>query len=315
MAKRFYGVESEKVPEGFIDFVKWKFQKYETVPYTKRSRYIFVSNAYDRKRGETQFEEFKQSFQGKASLPPSHPDTVRATKILNNILDALQTERNKMRSASDYSFLQLLWLRLIRRSPPSMSHLDGLNWEILVVNASELTCECYGGGKMAISQVMINHFSTDAEIATLIAHEVAHIVARHLAEKVAKSAWILIVCMLLEKFINIDYNKQVWPLFSVLPFHRRFEFEADYIGLLLIAAAGYDPWVAPKVYKKIGMLERHDNDSMLTRFFVTHPSGRKRAKALARPKIMNEALVLYNDVRASFYGIQHVKETSALVPP
>ncbi|XP_058776516.1 mitochondrial metalloendopeptidase OMA1-like [Vicia villosa] len=298
MAKIFYCMESEKVPEGFIDFLKWKFRTYETVPYTKRSRYLYLSMALERKGGEKQFEEFKQSFLGEALLPPLHPHTVRATKILNNIFDALQTERNKMRSASDYSFLQLVWLRLIRRPPPSMSHLDGLNWEILVVNASDLTCQCYPGGKVILSEVAIHHFSTDAEIATFISHEVAHIVARHIAEKVVKvkSVWTLIVHMVLEKFISIDYYKQVWPLVSRLPFNRRFEIEADYIGLLLMAAAGYDPRVALKVYEKIGTLERHDNDSMLTRFFVTHPSGRKRAKALARPKIMKEALVLYNDV-------------------
>ncbi|XP_058776517.1 mitochondrial metalloendopeptidase OMA1-like [Vicia villosa] len=172
MAKRFYCVESEKVPKGFMDFLKWKFRNYETVPYTKRSRSLYLSMASERKIGETQFEEFKQSFQGKALFPPSHPHTVLATKILNNILDALQTERSKMKSASDYSFLQLVWLHLIRRSPPSMSHLDGLNWEILVVNASELTCQCYPSGKMILSKAVIHQFSTDAEIATLIAHEV-----------------------------------------------------------------------------------------------------------------------------------------------
>lgn len=45
-------------------------------------------------------------------------------------------------------------------------------------------------------------------------------------------------------------------------------------------------------------LEGRDNDSMLTRFVDTHPPGRKRAEALAQPKIMKEALILYNDVRA-----------------
>ncbi|XP_058745511.1 mitochondrial metalloendopeptidase OMA1-like [Vicia villosa] len=297
---RFYCVDSEKMPKGFIDRFKWKFRKYETVPYTKRSRYIiYPTHQRERSRGEKQFQLFKQSFRRDAILPPSHPHTVRVTKILNNILNALQKERNKMRSASDYSFLHLLWLRLIRRLPPSMSHLDGLNWEILVVNAPDLTCQCCPGGKMIISKVLINHFSNDAEIATCIAHEVAHIVARHPAEKITKSVWIYIVYMGLNKFISIDYSKQVAPLVSRLPFHRRFEIEADYIGLLLMAAAGYDPQVAPKVYEKIETLYERDNDSMLTCFFDTHPSGGKRANALTRPKIMNEALVLYNEAIAT----------------
>jgi metalloendopeptidase OMA1, mitochondrial len=78
----------------------------------------------------------------------------------------------------------------------------------------------------------------------------------------------------------------------------RFEFEADYIGLQLMAAAGYDPRVAPKVYEELGKLSGHNNDFMFTGFLGTHPSGRQRAKALTQPKIMEEALVLYNDARA-----------------
>ena len=65
-----------------------------------------------------------------------------------------------------------------------------------------------------------------------------------------------------------------------------------------MAAAGYDPRVAPKVYEELGKLSGTDNDFMFMGFLSTHPSGRQRAKALARPKIMEEALILYNDVRA-----------------
>jgi len=69
-------------------------------------------------------------------------------------------------------------------------------------------------------------------------------------------------------------------------------------GLLLMAVAGYDPWVAPKVYEELAKLSGTDYDFMFTGFLITHPSRRQRAKLLARPKIMEEALILYNDVRA-----------------
>jgi hypothetical protein len=48
----------------------------------------------------------------------------------------------------------------------------------------------------------------------------------------------------------------------------------------------------------MGKIDGSDNDFMLTGFLGTHPSGRQRAKALARPKIMKEAPVLYKNVRA-----------------
>jgi predicted Zn-dependent protease len=64
-----------------------------------------------------------------------------------------------------------------------------------------------------------------------------------------------------------------------------------------MAAAGYDPRQAPKYYEKMAMLDVPVKYPVLARFLVSHPSGRERAKAVARPKIMKEALLLYNDVR------------------
>lgn len=61
--------------------------------------------------------------------------------------------------------------------------------------------------------------------------------------------------------------------------------EADYIGLQLIASAGYDPRVAPKVYKKLGKLRGKS-------------VYRERAEVLAQDHIMEEALTIYKEVRA-----------------
>lgn len=74
----------------------------------------------------------------------------------------------------------------------------------------------------------------------------------------------------------------------------RNEIEADYIGLLLLASAGYDPWVAPKVYEKLGKIA---SDPFLN-CFNTHPSGKKRAKLLSQDEVMKEAVKIYENVRA-----------------
>ena len=72
-----------------------------------------------------------------------------------------------------------------------------------------------------------------------------------------------------------------------------FEFEADYIGLLLMASAGYDPRLAHKAYEEVEEFQ----DSMPVGSVSPYPTGRERVKALLRPKIMEEALSLYNDAR------------------
>lgn len=73
------------------------------------------------------------------------------------------------------------------------------------------------------------------------------------------------------------------------------EMEADYIGLLLMASAGYDPRLAPKVYEKLGQIT---GESSLRDYLSTHPSGRKRAKLLAQAKVMEEALLIYRETQA-----------------
>lgn len=72
------------------------------------------------------------------------------------------------------------------------------------------------------------------------------------------------------------------------------EIEADYIGLLLVASAGYDPRVAPKVYEKLAKVT---GESALRDYLSTHPSGKKRAQLLAQAKVMEEAMTIYREVQ------------------
>lgn len=68
------------------------------------------------------------------------------------------------------------------------------------------------------------------------------------------------------------------------------EKEADYIGLLLMAAAGYDPRVAPHVYEKMGEIV---GDEEWDESRSTHPWGKNRSKLLSQPKVMDEALSMF----------------------
>jgi hypothetical protein len=167
-------VDPYQVPKEFTAFIKWHFERHETVPCTKRTRFIPLPLAFEKIEGQVPFEEFKQKFEGKF-MPQTHPNSVRTRKILNNVLDGLKRERKKMRStncSSEYSILRRIWLRLIGKLPPSMSHLDGLNWEILIVNFPLMVGQCFPGGKIVLSTAMIENFSKDSVIATFIAHEV-----------------------------------------------------------------------------------------------------------------------------------------------
>ncbi|KAL3521466.1 hypothetical protein ACH5RR_019615 [Cinchona calisaya] len=174
-------------------------------------------------------------------------------------------------------------------------HLEGLNWEVLVVNQPVVNAFCLPGGKIVVFTGLLEHFRTDSEIATILGHEVAHAVARHAAEGITKNLWFAIVQLILYQFVVPDVVNTMSSLFLRLPFSRRMEMEADYIGLLLMASAGYDPRVAPRVFEKLGKVT---GDSALRDYLSTHPSGKKRAKLLAEAKVMEEALLIYREVQA-----------------
>ncbi|XP_051129579.1 uncharacterized protein LOC127250370 [Andrographis paniculata] len=180
------------------------------------------------------------------------------------------------------------------------AHLEGLNWEIIVVNEPVINAVCLPGGKIVVFSGLLKHFKTDAEIATVIGHEVAHAVARHTAEQISKNLWWTILQVFLYQFFMPDVVNTLSNLFLRLPFSRRMEMEADYIGLLLIASAGYDPRVAPQVYEKLGKVV---GDSALQNYLATHPSGKKRAQVLAQAKVMEEALSIYREVKAG-HGVE-----------
>lgn len=168
------------------------------------------------------------------------------------------------------------------RPQPQISHLNGLDWEVIVVkNDGHVGAMSWPHGKIIVFTGLLNHLETDDEIATLLAHEIAHVVARHPSESIMYKKW--------------------FPFPLKVHFIRRTEIEADHMGMLLMAAAGFDPHAAPKAVEKL-----IGND-------IYHLSGKKRAQLLSRAKIMDEALELYKEaIPSKAPGLQHLKKSSPM---
>ncbi|GMY17427.1 mitochondrial metalloendopeptidase oma1 [Fagus crenata] len=316
-------------------FITLYFGNLETVPYTKRTHFVLLSRSMERKLGETQFEQMKATFKGKilpAIHPESVRVRLISKEIIEALQRGLRNDQvwSDMGYASesvgdggyegrsqetlmalkeseegkwfkDDEILDDKWVQQSRKkgqergSQSATSHLEGLNWEVLVVNEPVVNAFCLPGGKIVVFTGLLEHFKTDAEIATIIGHEVGHAVARHAAEGITKNLWFAILQLVLYQFVMPDVVNTMSTLFLRLPFSRRMEMEADYIGLLLIASAGYDPRVAPKVYEKLGKVT---GESALRDYLSTHPSGKKRAQLLAQAQVMEEALSMYREVRS-----------------
>lgn len=176
---------------------------------------------------------------------------------------------------------------------PFVDHLKLMKWEILVVDKDIVNAFCLPGGKIVVYTGLLRRFPSDAEVATVLGHEVSHVVARHSAERLTRHFFLTIIeLFFLAFFYAPDLVRSVSVLFLELPFSRSQELEADHIGLLLMAAAGYDPQVAPRLYQKLGELS---GSSDLLQYVTTHPSGKKRGDRLTKTGTMEQALKIYSE--------------------
>ncbi|XP_028797465.1 uncharacterized protein LOC114753216 [Neltuma alba] len=130
---------------------------------------------------------------------------------------------------------------------------------------------------------MLEHVTSDAEIAFLIGREIGHIVAQHYAENLTISYCIEILMAILNPIGLWDAfrNEYGTPVAHILLAQ---EFEADYIGIRLSALAGYDPREAPKFLEKI--------DEFWVANIVS-PTPKRRAKYLSSPENMWQPLSIY----------------------
>ncbi|KAF9611666.1 hypothetical protein IFM89_034849 [Coptis chinensis] len=205
------------------------------VPFTNR-KCLIMSTMMQKRLGDFNLEDCMIKYKGKL-LDEKDPHSVRAKLILKNIIQGLerQVKCNPNSNASGYYY-------------------DGFNWNILVMDHFVMDAFCIPGGTIFIYVGTLQAL-TDGEVSVVIAHEVGHVVARHLAE-----------------FQHILQNS-----------HKR-ELEADYIGLLLMASAGYNPRIAVELWKNINLSYPDD------------PSIEERANSLAQAHVMEQALTIYKEV-------------------
>ncbi|XP_076894837.1 mitochondrial metalloendopeptidase OMA1-like [Bidens hawaiensis] len=273
------------------------FGNLESIPYTQRSHMVLMPHNLEKQMGESQFQKLKDGFKGKL-LPPMHPDTRRVRMIARDIIQALPRGFNNKQQTDEVNIddnHDETRDNNNNNNKSAISYLEGLVFEVLVVDDHAVNACPFPGGKIVVSTGLLQHLKTDQEIAAIIGHEVAHLVARHTAEQIQKNLWstirhLILWCRLVMRdnwFVAVPY------VLLKLPFSKRMEIEADYIGLLLMASAGYDPRVAPNVFEKLGQASGAFGDCLFT-----HSCGKERSKLLDEASVMEEAVSIYREAIA-----------------
>ncbi|KQK02037.1 mitochondrial metalloendopeptidase OMA1 [Brachypodium distachyon] len=126
--------------------------------------------------------------QGKLILPESHPDSVRVNRLTMEIVCTAHRGFADNDSNLDAATYQ-------GEKKQRTEHLDGLEWEVILVQDESVNACCLPGGRIMVYTGFLDHFNTDAELATMLAHQVGHVIARHTLETLTNLLYIFIVML------------------------------------------------------------------------------------------------------------------------
>lgn len=172
--------------------------------------------------------------------------------------------------------------RLIAVTPAFRPDAQGWKWEVTVIRSDEVNAWCMPGGKIAVYTGLIDKLqATDAELAAVIGHEIAHALREHSRERASEQ---VTSGLLLQGAVvlagggqaALDMAQLAYQVTVGLPHSRLHETEADRIGVELAARAGYDPRGAISVWQKMAKL----GGAGQPEFLSTHPSPETRMQDL-----------------------------------
>jgi predicted Zn-dependent protease len=171
------------------------------------------------------------------------------------------------------------------------------DWQVRLVRSREVNAFCLPGGKIVVYTAILPVAKTKAGLATVMGHEIAHALAHHGAERMAQQQIAQIgVTAAGASLGDLDPRQRARVMqtlnagarYGILKYSRNHESEADHIGLLLMAAAGYSPQEAVKFWERMQSLNRGPERP---EFASTHPSHQTRIRDLN--EWMPQALTLY----------------------
>ncbi len=176
--------------------------------------------------------------------------------------------------------------------------LLGYRWEFNLIDDSLVNAWCMPGGKVAFYTGILPVTQNETGVAVVMGHEIAHAIANHGNERMSQGLLATMGNIALSEALK-NKPKETQQLFMaaygvgaqigiLLPYSRLHESEADHMGLIFMAMAGYDPNEAVKFWQRMASLKQ---GAAPPEFLSTHPSDEKRINNIK--ELIPEALIYY----------------------
>jgi len=167
-------------------------------------------------------------------------------------------------------------------------------WEVNLISSKTVNAFCMPGGKIAFFSGILDQLQlTDAEVAAIMGHEIAHALLEHgrarMSEGIAKQLGIIAIASYFNLGqLSTEMLAQAANLMVSLPYARKHETDSDLVGMELAARAGYDPRAAAEVWRKMGRLAQASGRGQPPQFVSTHPSHDTRIRDIeaSLPKVL-----------------------------
>lgn len=188
-----------------------------------------------------------------------------------------------VRSGPEYDAVTRVARRLTATVGDAGGHFD---WQVSVIRSDQANAFCLPGGKIAVYTGILKHTQTDAGLAAVMGHEMAHAIARHGSQRLLQSSLTqTLMTGASFSFSDMDWDQRRMVMAALgagaqfgvlLPFSRKHESEADELGLAYMARAGYDPAEAITFWQRMASV----GGGQPPEFASTHPAHGTRIEHL-----------------------------------
>lgn len=261
----------------------------QTVPLTGRTHRISVSDEQVLSLSNQEYTKYMAS----AKKSTNAANTAMVQRVGQKLANAVETYLKNNGYAND---------------------VKNYSWEFNLVQDKSANAFCMPGGKIVVYEGLLPYTQNETSLAIVLGHEIAHAVAKHSAEQLTKQQNQQVGTNILGNVLNQTVGNGVGNVASAvagqyfsfrnLKYSRDNETEADYMGLIFAAMAGYDPQQAIPFWQRMSQGSSSNQNDI----FSDHPSDAKRIAALQ--KEMPTALKYYEATKPASTKTTSTKKTT-----